>query len=144
MPRMTQAELDAYNARRLSKANAGGATLKPSGAPPRRERELHRQIFAECNRRALVLFHGSMAHKTRRTVGEPDFVILLPMGRMLLVECKTSTGTLSDEQKDMQIRAALLGHRIHVVRSFTEFYSILRMALHPGGWGPNSQSIHTP
>jgi hypothetical protein len=118
----------------------GGSPRPP---PPKRQAP-RLQIIAECNRRALVAFHGSMAHKTRRTLGEPDFVILLPMGRFLLVECKTSTGALSDDQKDLQVRAALLGHTIHVVRSFTEFFTVLKDALHPGGWGPNSQSIHTP
>lgn len=91
----------------------------------RRESDLHKQILAECSRRNLVCFHGSTAHKTRRTPGEPDCVILLPGGRVLLVECKTKAGQRSEAQIDVFLRAHLLGHTVHLVRSFEDFHALL-------------------
>jgi hypothetical protein len=108
-----------------------------------RESDLHKFILAECGRRNLVAFHGSTAHATHRTLGEPDFVILLPAGRVLLVECKTKTGRLSEDQIEVMTRAALLQHRIHVVRSFSEFHSVLRTAL-GAGEVPITQSHEVP
>lgn len=108
-----------------------------------RESDLHKFILAECGRRNLVAFHGSTAHATHRTLGEPDFVILLPGGRVLLVECKTRSGRLSEDQIEVMTRAALLQHRIHVVRSFSEFHSVLRTAL-GAGEVPITQSHEVP
>lgn len=117
------------------------ALQRASGTPPAlldgrtrqgRESDLHKLILAECGRRNLLAFHGSTAHRTHRTEGEPDFVILLPNGRLLLVECKTHTGRLSDPQIEVMTRAALLQHRIYVVRSFPDFHSVLRTALDAG------------
>lgn len=85
------------------------------------EAELHEDIRKECLRRGWLPFHGSMAHSTFRTEGEPDFVILRDGGRFLLVECKTRTGKLSTAQQAIAAWARRLGHRIHVVRSMKEF-----------------------
>lgn len=88
------------------------------------EGSLHDDIIDECNRRGLVFFHGSMAHRTRRTKGEPDFIVLAENGRTLLVECKSRTGKSSTSQLAIQAHARKLGHTVHVVRSFEEFKQI--------------------
>jgi hypothetical protein len=123
---MTSEEYQALIARQ---AHAAGV-LKPDLPPPKpakpvRESALHKLILAECHRRNLLAFHGSTAHRTHRTEGEPDFVILLPGGRVLLIECKTATGQLSDAQVDVTARAALLGHRVYLVRCFEDFHNTL-------------------
>lgn len=46
----------------------------------RREAELHEEIFDECRRRGWIALHGSMAERTCRTLGEPDFMILADGG----------------------------------------------------------------
>src|SRR5688572_4019426 len=89
-----------------------------------KESELHADILAECKKRGWIAFHGSMAHSTYRTEGEPDFVILANNGRLIMIECKTRTGKLSPEQLGIQQWAAKLGHTIHVVRSMEEFLTI--------------------
>ncbi len=91
-----------------------------------READLHAEIFDECRRRGWIALHGSMADRTCRTLGEPDFTILAEAGRVLFVECKTRTGKLSPAQNAMKFHADKLGHTIHVVRSMQEFLEILK------------------
>lgn len=113
--RMTQAEYLAYEARRGS---------APSTQPPKSkvlEREIHEQIAEECRRRGWIFFHGSMAHKTHRTVGEPDFLVMANNGRFFAIEAKTSTGKLSPEQQSLRAWAEKLGHKVHLVRSLQDF-----------------------
>src|SRR5436190_22320233 len=88
------------------------------------EGSLHDDIIDECNRRGWLFFHGSMAHRTHRTKGEPDFIILAENGRTLLVECKSRTGKSSTAQLGIQAHARKLGHVVHVVRSIEEFKQI--------------------
>ena len=90
-----------------------------------REAELHEEIFDECRRRGWIALHGSMAERTCRTLGEPDFTILADGGRVLFVECKTRSGKLSPAQAALKFHAEKLGHTIHVVRSLEEFRQIL-------------------
>lgn len=88
------------------------------------EEGLHDEIFFECRRRGWLAFHGSMAAATHRTMGEPDFVILVPAGHLLLVECKSRIGKLSPAQLAIKAHAEKLGHTVHIVRSFQEFLEI--------------------
>jgi Holliday junction resolvase-like predicted endonuclease len=90
-----------------------------------REAELHEEIFDECRRRGWIALHGSMAERTCRTLGEPDFVILADRGRVLFVECKTRTGKLSPAQVALKHHAEKLGHTVHVVRSMEDFLKLL-------------------
>ena len=131
--KFTQLEVDAYNARQ----NAVRMTPE-TGCE--HEADLHADIKAECRRRGWIALHGSMAHKAKRTEGEPDFIILgtvksekgnwtvdrgADSPRVLFIECKTRTGKLSVAQNAMQAHAAKLGHTIHVVRSFEDFLKII-------------------
>ena len=141
MPRMTLQEYQALIAKSQGVADAlarmrTDPPTKPAPKPGGREADLHKLILAECGRRNLVAFHGSTAHRTRRTEGEPDFVILLPGGRVLLIECKTRGGRLSEAQIDVMTRAALLTHRVYVVRSFQDFHAVLLTALRAGEGAP--------
>ena len=93
-----------------------------------REGDLHEAVFNECRRRGWIALHGSMAERTCRTLGEPDFVILADGGRVLFVECKSRTGKLSPAQAALQHHAAKLGHTVHVVRSLEEFLELERVS----------------
>lgn len=90
-----------------------------------REEDLHDQISEECRRRNWVAFHGSMVHRTHRTMGEPDYIILRDGGRLLMVECKSRTGKRSTAQLAMAVLADRVGHTVHVVRSFSDFLSLI-------------------
>ena len=121
MPRMSQAEYIAFLARsqRHEKSDASGAV------PVEKESTLHDQILDECKNRGWLAFHGSMAHKTFRTPGEPDFIIMLDAGRWLAVECKNRDGEVTVEQAGVIAWAAKLGHQIHVIRSLEEFLKLI-------------------
>jgi Holliday junction resolvase-like predicted endonuclease len=90
-----------------------------------RESELHEAVFDECRRRGWIALHGSMAERTCRTLGEPDFVILADGGRVFFVECKSRSGKLSPAQAALKHHAEKLGHTVHVVRSLVEFQKLL-------------------
>lgn len=104
------------------------------------EKELHRQIAQECHRRGWIAFHGSMASRSHRTIGECDFTILglkdeslchqgLNFERktpfVLFVECKRHGGKLSEDQFRIIEQAKSIGHTIHVVTSFQQFLKLL-------------------
>ena len=88
------------------------------------EGKLHDEILAECRKRGWLAFHGSMAHRARRTPGEPDVVLALP-GRVLFIELKKKGGKLSQEQLGVEAWLRKLGYQLHVVRSFEQFLSIV-------------------
>ncbi len=88
------------------------------------ESVLHDEIRQECVRRGWIGFHGSMAHQTHRTIGEPDWIILADNGRVLLIEGKTRSGKLSIEQAAIKVWANRLGHPVHIVRSIEQFHQI--------------------
>ena len=109
-----------WYAARLARENP-----QPSSGPGvDRESDLHAQIFDECRRRGWIALHGSMAERTHRTAGEPDYILITDRG-IYFIECKTRIGKLSIAQQAMIAHAAKLGHTIHVVRSFEEFLNIL-------------------
>jgi len=53
-------------------------------------------------------------------------MILLPGGRVLLIELKGDKGKLRKEQQDLRRQAYHLGHVIHVVRSFKGFLEVVK------------------
>ena len=118
-PNWSMADLAHFEARQAVQPAPDNAFV-----PVTQERDLHYQILEECRRRVWLPFHGSMAHKARRTPGEPDFIIVTDGGRVLFVECKTKIGKLSTDQLAVAAHAKKLGHEIHVVRSFEEFLKI--------------------
>ena len=109
--------------RRLNPHLFASRSSPGTGGVPR-ESDLHEEIFAECRRRGWIALHGSMAERTCRTLGEPDFVILADGGRVLFVECKSRNGKLSPAQAALKHHAEKLGHAVHVVRSMKEFLEV--------------------
>lgn len=119
--RMTAAEYEAYQARRTP-----AAKLCAEADAYTDESKLHEQISDYCLTQGWLAFHGSMAHKTKRRLGEPDFFLLLPNGRFLMVECKSKTGKLSTEQQGVIRWAAKLGHTVRIICSFAEFLALVK------------------
>lgn len=87
------------------------------------ESELHEQIRRACADRGWLPLHGSMAHRTFRTKGEWDFVILAEYPRLFLVECKDRTGKMSHDQLGLHAWAKRLGWKPTVCRSIAEFWT---------------------
>lgn len=118
---MTPAEYNAY----LLRANRVLSPLLKASAC-NDESELHDKIIHHCRTHAWLYFHGSMASRSRRTLGEPDFILLLPGGRVEFLEIKSKTGKLSREQTAVIAMAARLGTTIRVVYSFEQFLDIVK------------------
>ena len=124
-PRMTSAEYAIYQANREPKQ----APLIPT--QDETEGELHDMIESWCRRQdpPVPYGHARMDKKSTYTAGWPDFTILLPGGRLLLVECKSATGDLSEDQKIFKGHAESVQHEIHVVRSYPEFLMIVKSVM---------------
>ena len=118
MPRMSKFEFDEYCRRQPTVATVTGGE--------ERESDLHEYIAGRCRYLGWLYFTGSMAHRTRRTVGEMDFTILAQNGKPLFVECKSATGKLSSEQLSVVSFAAKLGHTIHVISHKSQWDQIER------------------
>lgn len=130
--RFTREQYDEYLARRNSSA-------KKSASPPdkldcqnvdnepyiQNEKDLHERILEYCRVHSWLVFHGSMAHRAMRTLGEPDFLVLCPGGKLFMIECKTRKGKLSTEQLGVMAWAQRLGHTIHLIRTYTGFLDLV-------------------
>jgi len=95
----------------------------PSTGAVEDESQLHSEIIEYCISKGWLYFHGSMAHKTNRTPGEPDFTILASEGRVFFIECKALKRKPSSDQMEIIAWAHKLGHSVHVVHSFEQFLS---------------------
>ena len=135
--RMSRTEFETLQASQRAKAKGEkfSETVKRMNEQGSREADLHVLILNECKRRGWIAFHGSMAHSTFRTPGEPDFVILGTYNygqertqgpAVYLIEAKADKGKLSPSQLAIHAWAAKLGHTVHVVRSFNEFLEVVK------------------
>lgn len=91
------------------------------------ESDLHEQIKRWCSVQAVpwLTHHSRMDAATTTERGAPDFIIIAPEGRLLLIECKTERGKLSTHQEAWHAWARKLGHSVVVVRSFAEFSALV-------------------
>lgn len=94
--------------------------------PYKKEKDLHKRVVMVCKQRGYIYFHGSMAVPTARTLGEPDFIILLPEGKFVLVECKSEHGVLKPSQKDLFSKIEKLGHKVYIIKTINELYDALK------------------
>jgi hypothetical protein len=99
------------------------ATFRPKG-DDRRESELHNEAISYCKSKRWIYFHGSMAKKTNRIIGEPDLIVLAE-NKVHFIEFKRRLGKLSPQQLGLKIWAEKLGHTIHTCRSMDEFLKIV-------------------
>lgn len=94
------------------------------GVPAEDECDLHNQIIDYCKSKGWQYLHGSMAERTHRTLGEPDFIILAHGSQLRMVECKSRSGKLSLDQQGFIAHAAKNGHVVYVIRSMEEFVKL--------------------
>ena len=125
--RLTQSEYEAY----LARTTRQRPCTSLSGGGCKDEAELHSQILAHCRSQGWIALHGSMAHATNRTVGEPDFTILADNGRVFWIECKSKTGKVKPEQLALHTWMSRLGHTCHVIRSLEDFSEVVKGMAQP-------------
>lgn len=85
------------------------------------ESELHRDIAVECARRMWLCERGSMAHRSRRRIGELDLTIAKDGGKTLWVECKRKGEKPTIEQNATIAWLRRNGHDVLLCYSFEQF-----------------------
>lgn len=65
------------------------------------------------------------AKATGLVAGVSDLIVITPSGKLLFIELKTEKGVQSQVQKDFEQRVTALGFAYHLIRSLTEFKSLL-------------------
>ena len=112
---------------RISKNKPQAATSAPA------EREtgdggLHEQIMDYCDQQwpRWKYIHARTDQKSTIAVGAPDFVIFLPKGEVMAMECKAKGGKATPEQLAWQMELERLETTLYFVWSFEDFISVLR------------------
>ena len=91
------------------------------------ESTLQKKVMDHCKENGWPCFHDRS-----KKVNEPgwaDCFIFLPMGKVLLVELKSSTGTFRKDQKRLRLELNWNGHKVHPARSFKRVVEIIQAEL---------------
>ncbi len=88
------------------------------------ESTLQRHISTYCRMQGWVAVRSRMDCPTTIQRGVCDFIIFADRGRVFLLECKSKTGRLTEDQKRFAEDMARLGHKVHLVRDFYEALDI--------------------
>jgi VRR-NUC domain len=102
-----------------------GDAAKPPDAVEREIAGLHHPIIAECKRRGWRYIYSDPTRPATIGEGVCDFIIFADRGRVFLIECKSKTGKLKDEQAIFICWVKKLGHEAHVITAMSEFFAIV-------------------
>ena len=106
--------------------NAGLTAAEAGQAGDERLERDEQRIFARwCQSHQLPFVWHSTAHRTKASVGCPDFIVGL-RGVTLWIEFKRPGGKLSADQEDFQIRLAGQKITLHICRSASEAIELCR------------------
>jgi hypothetical protein len=111
-----------------------GDQQRPAGQPVpldavgegREIEDLHEPIIVWCKNQvpAVPYYHARPDKPSGIAKGCPDFALFYH-GHTLLLECKTRSGKLSDDQRDWAHLAEDQGFPVHVIRSMSEFHKLV-------------------
>ena len=89
----------------------------------KREYTLHDQIIFHCDTQwpRWKYIRARPDQKSTIAKGAQDFTIFLPGGKTAKIEVKAKDGKPSDDQQIWAAEMKMLGHEVHIVRSFDEF-----------------------
>lgn len=90
------------------------------------ESDLHEQIAQVCREKRWPYVHSRMDMPTTNLKGVADFIVFMPGGKVLVVECKNKNGKQSPEQLGWQMLIEAVGHKYHLIRSFEEFSQLVQ------------------
>ncbi len=130
MPRMTPSEYQAFQMKTARQHNAphvGEVEVSESLKRVEPEARLHRQILDYCDAQwpRWKPIHSRMDRPTTTEKGVCDFIIAMPNGRTLYVECKRVGSKLTLEQAAWIYEMKLLNHTVHVVETMGEFLKLI-------------------
>lgn len=103
-----------------------GNRLKSDDEGFERERDLHDYIIDRCRELGYYVIHSRMDRRSTVAVGAPDFVVAMPGGRTVWIECKSAKGKPTTAQLASVTWLLRLGHIVHIVRSKKEADSVLK------------------
>jgi len=105
-----------------------GRLPKPS-EPVEKEATLHRQIMDWCNGQwpRWKFIHARTDQRSTIQIGSHDLTVFGPFPKCLLIECKTKTGKLSEDQLIWKAEMSQLGWTVEVVRSMGEFLTLIKI-----------------
>ena len=86
-----------------------------------READLHNSIIAHCRANRWYFVHSRTDKSTTQAKGVADFILFLPKGRVVCIECKRKGGKLSPEQNIVRHVLRALEHDYFVVFDFAQF-----------------------
>lgn len=109
------------------------------------EAELQKSLvnWFRCNFPDYIIFsvpneaayrNSARFHATGMLNGAPDLVCLLPYGKTLFLEVKTSTGKQSTPQKVFEFSAKNLEHQYYIIRDLQDLKSVLQDNLYVEDW----------
>lgn len=90
-----------------------------------RESELQEEIEAYCRSKMWFVVRSGMHRRTSTPLGTPDFIIYADKGRMFTIETKSKTGKQTPEQLAVALMLEKLGFKVHIIRSFAAFLSLV-------------------
>lgn len=92
-----------------------------------KELPLHDKIIEHCDaqRPRWKYIRANPVVKSTIKKGAQDFTVFLPGGVTLCIECKSRDGKLDPEQRIWAREMEMLGHHVHLVRSYSEFLSLV-------------------
>lgn len=127
MPRMTQAEADAYERR----MKAMSASWKEADEHTESDEGLEWKLRQKCIKllrdKGWLVFCGTVKREMGRTPGEPDLVCFGRKHSVLLIELKSKNGKLSPEQQQIKTVLEDFGHDYHIVRSVAHLEIIMEI-----------------
>lgn len=88
---------------------------------------LHEKIMQWCNAQwpRWKFIHNRTDKRSGIAEGAPDFVIFVPGGRSLSIECKMPGNKRTEAQLAWATEMRMLGHEIYLVTSFAEFEQLV-------------------
>ena len=96
-------------------------TANPSDAFEGKESELHRMIEDDLRARRWYFVHSRCDRATTTQKGVTDFIVAMPDGKTIWIECKVKGNKLTQPQVIVRHCLLALGHRHVVIYSFDEY-----------------------
>lgn len=118
---ITEQQLQQMLARTAPHVRDSGTVLEQPAVE--RESDLHLEIISYCRNRGWIVFHGSMAHRAMRTLGEPDVIAATDDGRTIYAEIKRPGSKPTPQQQAMLhwlVRNKQIAGVVHSLAEFVE------------------------
>jgi hypothetical protein len=92
------------------------------------ESPLHRKIMDYCEEQwpKWKYIRARMDKRSTIAVGAQDITIFASRGRLFCIECKSKSGKLDPDQLIWRKEMEMVGHPVHLVRSFSEFLELVK------------------